>query len=111
MINVLIAALMLHITLLRNPQLIVENGVVIRFLILWGLSMMMVYSFCCLAVSLTGNRFVQFVLVAVLTLLPGWFHYTFQTQFYNYDQLSQTEFSNSKRRIPDQSLLDADREG
>lgn len=96
LINVLIAALMLHITLLRNPQLIVENGVVIRFLILWGLSMMMVYSFCCLAVSLTGNRFVQFVLVAVLTLLPGWFHYTFQTQFYNYDQLSQTEFSNSK---------------
>ena len=76
-----------------QSQLIVENGVVIRFLILWGLSMMMVYSFCCLAVSLTGNRFVQFVLVAVLTLLPGWFHYTFQTQFYNYDQLSQTEFS------------------
>ena len=29
LINVLIAALMLHITLLRNPQLIVENGVVI----------------------------------------------------------------------------------
>ena len=96
LINVLIASLMLHVTLLRNPQMIVENGVVIRFLVLWGLSMMMVYSFCCLAVSLTGNRFVQFVLVAVLTLLPGWFHYTFQTQFYNYDQLSQTEFSNSK---------------
>ena len=94
LINVLIASLMLHVTLLRNPQLIVENGVVIRFLILWGLSMMMVYSCCCLAVSLTGNRFVQFVLVAVLTLLPGWFHYTFQTQFYNYDQLSQVDYSS-----------------
>lgn len=96
LINVLIASLMLHVTLLRNPQLIVENGVVIRFLILWGLSMMMVYSCCCLAVSLSGNRFVQFVLVAVLTLLPGWFHYTFQTQFYNYDQLSQVDYSSQK---------------
>ncbi|MFQ8581276.1 MAG: hypothetical protein ACLSA6_01450 [Holdemania massiliensis] len=36
MINVLVASLILHITLLRNPQLIVENGIVLRFLILWS---------------------------------------------------------------------------
>lgn len=96
LINVLVASLILHITLLRNPQLIVENGIVLRFLILWSLSMAMVYSISCLSVALTGNRFVQFVLIAVLTLLPGWFHYTFQTQFYNYDQFSQLEYTNQK---------------
>lgn len=83
MLNVMLATVMVHVTLLQNPQLVTDDGLAARFLILWGLAQLMVYAFSCLAVSLTGNRFVQLTLVLVLILLPGWLQYTAHSLFYS----------------------------
>lgn len=114
-VNLLAATVILHVTLTRSPQLVYESGMTLRFLILWGVSWLLVYSCCCLAVSLTGSRFVYIVLVVLFTLLPGWLHYTYLNQYYGYEnngdfQILATETLSEplSRQIPHESVMSMD---